>query len=333
MAKDVNGAFRIFMHDEVNLDNKVTQNAKISRDNLLDNISEFDGEEDFFTLYADFNIEFGSFARKTKCRELDDIDLMIGISACGATYKSNDCWNNVHIMASETESAQMECARNDGTLNSTMVSNRFKKKLENVREYTRSEVKRNGEAVVLNLISKDWSFDIVPCFYTETESNGRAYYLIPNGDGNWKKTDPKADREYVKLVNRLRDNKLLDLVRICKKWNKSKNTRTIPSYLLETIICNYAESVEQLPDRMSLRFYYALEYLAKHITEPVYDMKEIQGDINTLELLERRILCKKAMDDMTKIRCALEAESDGKQRSAIRKWGEVFGQDFPEYTE
>ena len=56
MAKDVNEAFKIFMHNEVNLDNRVTQSAKASRDNLLANISEFDGAEDFFTLCADFNL-------------------------------------------------------------------------------------------------------------------------------------------------------------------------------------------------------------------------------------------------------------------------------------
>lgn len=332
MARDVNEAFKIFMYNEVNLDNKVTQNAKASRYNLLYNISEFDGAGDFFTLCSDFNIEFGSFARKTKCRELDDIDLMIGISACGATYNSDDSWNNVHITASKTETLQMECTRSDGTLNSTMVSNRFKKKLEKVREYARSEVKRNGEAVVLNLISKDWSFDIVPCFHTVTESNGRAYYLIPNGTGNWKKTDPEADREQIKLVNSLRDNKLLDLVRICKKWNKTKNATTIPSYLLETIICNYAESTDQLSEWIDRSFYHALEYLAQNISKPVYDMKNIQGDINTLEPIERLVLHKKAMEDIGKVEEAIQYENDGNQNSAIRKWGEVFGKDFPKYT-
>lgn len=332
MAKDVNEAFKIFMHNEVNLDNRVTQSAKASRDNLLANISEFDGAEDFFTLCADFNIEFGSFARKTKCRELDDIDLMIGISACGATYNSDDNWDNVHIMTSKTEALQMECARSDGTLNSTMVSNRFKKKLEKVREYTRSEVKRNGEAVVLNLTSKDWSFDIVPCFRTETESNGRAYYLIPNGAGNWKKTNPQIDRIHIEKVNGLRNYKLLELVRICKKWNKTKNVTTIPSYLLETIICNYAESTDQLSDWIDIRFYYALEYLAQHISKPVYDMKNIQGDINTLESIERLMIHRKVIDDIKKIKEAIQYEEVGDYRNAIRRWGEVFGKDFPKYT-
>ena len=162
-----------------------------SRDNLLNNIAEFGEQDGFFDLCDEFNVHFGSFARKTKCRELDDIDLMIGIAANGATYNQYDPWDNVRITASTINLAQKNCIRDDGTLNSTKVTNRFKDKLESVREYSRSEVRRNGEAVVLNLKSKDWSFDIVPCFHTVTESDGRAYYLIPNGQGYWNKTDPQ----------------------------------------------------------------------------------------------------------------------------------------------
>ena len=51
------------------------------------------------------------------------------------------------------DSAQKECVNIDGTLNSTKVSNKFKKKLEHVREYSRSDVRRNGEAVVLLTLS------------------------------------------------------------------------------------------------------------------------------------------------------------------------------------
>ena len=41
------------------------------------------------------------FAIKTKCRDLDDVDLMIGIAANGATYYSDDLWdeaqNNLQV--------------------------------------------------------------------------------------------------------------------------------------------------------------------------------------------------------------------------------------------
>lgn len=254
MATTVNNAFSEFMKNIVNLDADVVSNARSSRDNLLENIAEFDNADGFFNLYQGFNVHYGSFARKTKCRELNDIDLMIGISADGATYNANDPWDNMKITASTINAAQIECARDDGTLNSTQVSNKFKDKLKNVREYSRSEIRRSGEAVILNLKSKDWSFDIVPCFHTVTESEGCAYYLIPNGSGNWKKTDPLKDREHVTNTNREKDGLVLELIRLCKKWNKVKNAKTLPSYLLETMIINHCDEESELSQWIDIRF-------------------------------------------------------------------------------
>ena len=93
------------MKNIVNLDADVVSNARSSRDNLLENIAEFDNADGFFNLYQGFNVHYGSFARKTKCRELNDIDLMIGISADGATYNANDPWDNMKITASTINAA------------------------------------------------------------------------------------------------------------------------------------------------------------------------------------------------------------------------------------
>ena len=333
MAITVNDAFDEFMLDFVNLDPEVTSEARKSRDNLLSNISEFDDIDGFFDLCDSFNVHFGSFARRTKCRELDDIDLMIGIAANGSTYNSFDPWNDVKITSSSTtNSAQEDCTRDDGTLNSTKVANKFKKKLESVREYSRSEVRRNGEAIILNLTSKEWSFDIVPCFHTVTESDGRAYYLIPNGNGNWQKTDPLKDKDHVTNTNQSKNGRVLELIRLCKKWNKVKNAKTIPSYLLETLLINYCDSQSELGQWIDINFKSALKYIADHITSSVYDMKDIQGDINTLSYDDRQTLKTKAQTDYDKACEASNAElQDKDQKKAIQKWGEILGGDFPKY--
>ena len=164
MAKTINEAFSEFMQNSVDLDSKDVVTAKYSRDNLLENIGELDCRG-FFRLYPDVNIQFGSFARKTKKRPLDDIDLMIGIAADNGKYYAEDPWNNIRIKASPTNFAQQECLNDDGvTLNSTKVLNLFKSKLENIRDYSRSEIHKNGEAVTLNLKTRAWAFDIVPWF-------------------------------------------------------------------------------------------------------------------------------------------------------------------------
>ena len=332
MATTVNNAFDEFMKDIVNLDPDVVSRARDSRDNLWENIAEFDDEDGFFDLCQDFNVHFGSFARKTKCRELDDIDLMIGIAANGATYNSSDPWDDVHITASTINQAQNDCTREDGTLNSTQVINKFKNKLKHVREYSRSDIHKSGEAVVLNLTSKDWSFDIVPCFHTVTESDGRSYYLIPNGKGNWKKTDPLKDKEHVTNTNKDKDGRVLELIRLCKKWNNVKKATTIPSYLLETMIINHCDEEESLDKWIDIRFKNALKYIADHITSPVYDMKEIQGDINTLDILDKYTLKSKAQTDYEKAYEAIRLETEEKDhKKSINKWSEILGGDFPTY--
>lgn len=331
MATTVNNAFSEFMTDSVNLDKDVVTNARNSRDNLLSNISEFGNSDGFFDLCQNFNVHFGSFSRKTKCRELDDIDLMIGISANGATYNSSDPWDNVHITPSITDSAQRACLNFDGTLNSTKVINKFKNKLVEVREYSRSDIHKSGEAVVLNLTSKVWSFDIVPCFHTVVESNGRSYYLIPNGKGNWKKTDPSKDRDHVTNSNQAKDGRLLELVRLTKKWNKVKKATTIPSYLLETMVVNYTDSVSELDAYIDLRFINVLKYISNNMLASIYDLKGIQGNINTLSPEDRLLLQSKAHTDYLKACTAQYYERNGMQKDAINKWREILGGDFPTY--
>lgn len=72
MAKTINEAFSEFMQNSVDLAPKDVVTARYSRDNLLENIGELDCRG-FFRLYPDVNIQFGSFARKTKKRPLDHV--------------------------------------------------------------------------------------------------------------------------------------------------------------------------------------------------------------------------------------------------------------------
>ena len=76
MATTVNNAFAEFMKEKVNLDQEKTKTARSSRDNLLDNIKGFSGDVNFFAVYKDKILRFGSFERRTKIRPIDDINLL-----------------------------------------------------------------------------------------------------------------------------------------------------------------------------------------------------------------------------------------------------------------
>jgi hypothetical protein len=75
MAQTVNAAFEQFLSDKVNLDSDRTQTARGSRDWLFEQIASFQSDTTFPKSYPEIDIHYGSFARKTKIRPLDDIDL------------------------------------------------------------------------------------------------------------------------------------------------------------------------------------------------------------------------------------------------------------------
>lgn len=125
MSKTVNSAFRAFLDDEVNLDPDQSKRARNSRDYLLANIAEFGKVTDFLDLYSGFNLYYGSFARKTKKRPLDDIDLMVGFSGNGYVYHKEDHY----LISVNDRDKEYGCTDDDGYLNSRKVIELLKSRL------------------------------------------------------------------------------------------------------------------------------------------------------------------------------------------------------------
>ena len=316
------------MKNIVNLDPDITSKARKSRDNLIDNINSFSDNDDFFSIYQDKNLKFGSFARRTKIRELDDIDLMICLSAEGTrTYtEALDC---IYINGNDSDKNNELLSYGTKYVNSTKVINRFISKLADLNDYSKAEMHKNQEAATLKMKSYTWNFDIVPCFYAKDD-----FYLIPDGSGNWKKTDPRIDNERTTELNQKHNGNLLNLIRLVKYWNKRKVTISINSYLLECMILNIYDSIDTSDNWwIDIEFKNTLYKLSESIKKDVEDPKGIQGNINQFDWADR----KKISDALYKAyKKAVEArsyEDDKKQKEAINKWREVFGSNFPKYTE
>lgn len=333
MVKTVKGAFNDFLKEKVNLASGNTTSARSSRNWLMDQIHDFPNrDDDFPTLYSSKDIFFGSFARKTKIRPLDDIDIMVCISGEGSTYNGY-VTNNIHEITVPETATKLRKLCNDGedTLNSIKVINKFKKLLGDIPQYEKAEIKRNQEAITLKLTSYDWNFDIVPCFITIEDNNGLTYYLIPDGNGSWKKTDPRLDRDRVTDINQKNDGKVLNAIRIMKYWNKRPIMPSMPSYLLENIVLN-RYVLQSAGNYIDFEVRYLLDYIKNHISNPVQDPKNIQGDINQLNYEEKTKIIARAGLDYNKAVEAWNFEKDGNHESAIKKWKEIFGPEFPDYS-
>ncbi|HBK0761939.1 TPA: nucleotidyltransferase, partial [Escherichia coli] len=91
MALTVTAAFNEFQRNIVNLDSSQTDRARASRDWLLGRMNTFPNNDVYFPIiYPDIHTGFGSFARRTKIRPLDDIDLMFGLDGDDCVYSESD---------------------------------------------------------------------------------------------------------------------------------------------------------------------------------------------------------------------------------------------------
>jgi hypothetical protein len=333
VATSVIAAFNEFQKDYVNLAATDSQKAISSRDWLVGQVHAFpDKDANFPALYSEKDIFFGSFARKTKKRPLDDIDIMICLHAQGGNYSESS--NSIKINVSDSAlNLKRLCYDNTNILNSRKVINKFVSLLTQVPQYEKAEIKRNQEAAAIKLISYDWNFDIVPCFFTTKDYLGNTYYLIPDGYGYWKKTDPRKDRDRAQSTNKRHNENILNAIRILKYWNRRPTMPSMGSYLIENMILDYYDSLftSTASKYVDLEIPNLLSYIRDDIYDVVNDPKGIQGNINNLSIEEKSKIWGRTNDDYNKAIDARRLESEGDHKGSIKKWREIFGSEFPNY--
>lgn len=329
MAKSVNEAFNEFNTNTVNLDPTRTSKARGSRDWLITQLTNLPSKiDDFPSLYEGKHIKFGSFARNTKIRPLDDIDLILTFGAHGSTYNTIIHGKNYILSVPETAGDLRKLCNGDNTLNSIKLVNKLVSSLNKIDKYKSAEIHRRQEAATLKLNSYEWNFDIVPALYTDT-----GYYLIPDGNGGWKATDPRIDQNRVSAINQKHGGKILQIIRTLKYWNKTASMPTIGSYLFENLALNYFDKEDtEVSTWIDLNIINFWDYLKDKIYYPVLDPKGFQGDINCLIYEDRKKISAKAFDTYKKGLEAYKIETEeNNQEKAINKWRDIFGNEFPKY--
>lgn len=325
MPYTVKSCFDYFNENVVNLDHDQVPIARTSRDTLFGSLHSLSDRGLIPSSYGEMDVSFGSFSRSTKIRPLDDIDLMVCFSGCGGTWKYVEDGSSIAITMPSLVPILSDLRNDDGALNSRKVLEKIKSQLSEVRFYKKAELHRNQEAATLQLTSYDWNFDIVPCFYTTD-----GFYLIPDGNGNWKKTDPRKDQKRITAINQIKDGKVLQLVRTMKYW-KSIWWPSVSSYMLEQMIINLSLLME-FGQPFSQLVCATLNYLSSAILNSVADPKGMQGDLNQLKMEERQRLSQIATRCFSIANDARVQETAySNQLEAIEKWRNIFGKEFPQY--
>lgn len=247
---------------------------------------------------AELPFKIGSYERGTIIRWRRDIDVMVALHY--ATYKARY----------DDDSAGMLRWLRD-RLNT---------------EYGDTNVSTKQVAIRMAL-GGDLQVDLVPTF---PRSGGG--YLMPDGFGGWRSTNPPFHAAAMSRANADLDLELKPLVRVMKAWNDS-NSHHLQSFNLEMMVWEMwhnEKALPALPQAVS-------DTLRKGVTWMKYPMSDPWPDapnraIDTyLSSDERGVVERLFEADHKRAEEALAHDRAGRTKEAFDRWGTVFVGRFPSY--
>lgn len=322
-------AFSVFRSLYVDLDPEITKKARNSRDYLIGQILKLpEKDKDFPTLTNEVK-HFGSFSRKTKVRPLDDIDIMIMLDP--EEVEISGSFSSYQIRIKSARKMLWRFTGDKEILDSNRVLRLLKTGLQNVGSYRNSDIRKDGVAVNLTLLSYEWRFDIVPAFAVSDWRGNTTHYLIPDGKGAWMKTDPRVDQTLLTEQNKRHNSNLIPLIRLVKYWNKySRSAPRIGSYYLENMIINgvkYESPITAIRENVPMVF----QKLASQVRQTCPDPKNLGANLDANVDWDTKQKVHEAAKEMeTFAGYALMYEKDGKHKDAIYWWKRIFP-DFPSF--
>lgn len=332
MPYTVWGAFKKFREDTVDLNSDEADTARASRNYLFEQLKILARDNPGFPrLYGDY-LSFGSFARKTKIQPLDDIDILLILKCLGAKVFQSPVSNFKYRLKLTDKHDPLSIFSDEyGYVNSTKVLNRIKIHLSSVSNYKQSEIKKTMQAVTLNLKSYPWVFDIVPAVPVADSFGKTDCYLIPDGWGDWIRTDPRSDSNNITEISLNHPGKLLPIIRILKYWNMRTHKPRLSSYYFETLaikVFQYAEPITDFPKAVKYFFDNCPSYLKRSCPDP----KGLGPNLDAgLDSSIKEKVAKAMSEATTWAGYALMYDEQLKSDDAIYWWQCIFGSEFPTY--
>lgn len=332
MVYTVWGAFDWFRKNVVDLEAEQVKKARSSRNYLFDQIKLLADKDIYFPrLYGNF-LPFGSLARSSKIRPLNDIDILILLNGRDTRDTSSTSDSYTSWLKILSDDAPLARFRDDyGYVNSTKVLNKFRDSLANTPNYKKAELHKRMQAVTLELSSHPWVFDIVPSVPISNSTNGISHYLIPNGHGDWIRTDPRIDSANITRVNQKHAGEFLPTLRLLKYWNARTHKPVLGSYYYETLalrVFDYATKIQSYPQAIKYFFDNCPSYFLSSCPDP----KNLGPALDVSLDLDTKQKVSAAMNEAAKwAGYALMYEGNSQAKEAIYWWGHIFGPNYPTY--
>ncbi len=335
MAYTVWGAFDKFSTETVDLDPEVTRAGRSSRDYLVEQIKKVAQDNVAFPRLGGEYRPYGSFARRTKIQPLNDIDLLLVLNSRGTMEERTGELNTSRLKITDATSPLASFSEiitsyfdNPWYVNSTKVLNAIKVGLAAIPNYSKADIKRTGVAVTLNLTSRPWVFDIVPALAVGDSVN---YYLIPNGKGQWMRTDPRIDSTNVTTASTRHAGKFLPTLRLLKYWNGRPTKPRLGSYYFETLALKaFASGPAIASDPTAVKHFF--DQGSTYLWLPCPDPKGLGAALDvSVDSTTKAKVAEAMKEAATWAGYALMYEGQSDMKSAIYWWGRVFGNAFPAY--
>ena len=171
--------------------------------------------------------------------------------------------------------------------------------------------------------SRDYLFEQVQKLVT--------HFLIPDGYGNWIRTNPKIDAQSITSVNTQHKGELLPVLRLLKYWNERKHKPSLSSYYFETLVVQtfqYAPIITSYPAALEYFFQRCSSSIMSNCPDPKRLGEAL--DANVSWDTKQKII-KALRNAASHASHAIIAESKNDQKTAIYWWKKVFGSEFPDY--
>jgi len=227
-----------FLKKEVNPERDIVTQAsdtqKRMQEILTDKLTQ---GEDLPSLLNDENFLFGSAIRGTQPAPFDDIDMMLvldgsllhaieGGLTVGTAYGSGKN-SNVLLTAPYLDA--------NGLISSQKILNRIRSVL--AETYSRSEIRKDGQAINVWMDSYGFGIDVVPAFKISSPTRGDHYY-IPFGTGSdmWQATNPHADLLAFEAADPQLNGVLRPTAKLMRKWNELSNANRLSGFHVDALV-------------------------------------------------------------------------------------------------
>ena len=238
----------------------------------------------------------GSYKRHTKTKPLADVDIFVVVKSDGAQGHYRNGPPGVIL--------DDLCGDLDGKFLHVYV---------------------DGMAVVIEMSDDDGqaSFELVPAY-----EHSRSGYEIPDpGRGRWIRTDPSVHADLTSKKNSECDEKWVPFVKMLKSWNRVAGDPISPSFLVEVMALGLVKTpFGRYQDEMAT----VLGNIIDGADGPWRDPAGLGPDVDDqMSAHDRATVRTAATEALAIAEEAIYLEDEGRERAAVEKWRELFGERMP----